>query len=421
MTLDLRTSPKTLSDQELLSRLDALAHHERSATVELIVHLIELDARKLYRAEGFGSLFRYCTDALRLSEHAAYGRIEAARIAQTFPVVLDRLADGSVNLTGLCLLGPHLKPENHIALLAEAAGRSKRDVEMLVARLAPQPDVPTSVRKLPGQQAEPLERGLQTVNASDLDDRPGLREQVPDLPGSSRSVETPRQVGPIAEGQAGSVALAGRGMTSPHHARPVVSPVAPERYRVQFTIGRETFENLRLVQDLLRREIPDGDPATIFDRALTLLLADTARKKVGAMSSRRRRGPRREAGVGSPASSASRDIPPAVKHEVWIRDRGQCAFVAKNGRRCAERAYLEFHHVQPYALDGETTARNISLRCRSHNVYEAELVFGTAAMARHSSTARGTRSGPSCQPDGRHRRLPCATRPGLAAGTTEQT
>jgi hypothetical protein len=65
-----------------------------------------------------------------------------------------------------------------------------------------------------------------------------------------------------------------------------------------------------------------------------------------------------------------------VKREVWRRDGGQCAFVARDGHRCTERAFLEFHHLQAHALGGPATADNISLRCRRHNQYEAELVFG---------------------------------------------
>jgi HNH endonuclease len=46
------------------------------------------------------------------------------------------------------------------------------------------------------------------------------------------------------------------------------------------------------------------------------------------------------------------------------------------GQRCAQRTFLEFHHIQPYALGGLATVENISLRCRRHNQYEADLVFG---------------------------------------------
>ena len=44
----------------------------------------------------------------------------------------------------------------------------------------------------------------------------------------------------------------------------------------------ETHDKLRRVQDLLRHSIPDGDPAAIFDRALTLLLSDLERAKLAA-------------------------------------------------------------------------------------------------------------------------------------------
>jgi hypothetical protein len=59
-----------------------LAADERQATARLIAGLAELDARRLYLGEGCPSLFAYCTQVLHLSEHAAYGRIEAARTAR---------------------------------------------------------------------------------------------------------------------------------------------------------------------------------------------------------------------------------------------------------------------------------------------------------------------------------------------------
>ena len=72
----------------------------------------------------------------------------------------------------------------------------------------------------------------------------------------------------------------------------------------------------------------------------------------------------------------SRHVARAVKRAAWRRDGGQCAYVASTGRRCTERVFLEFHHVQAYARRGEGTVGNISLRCRGHDQYEAELVFG---------------------------------------------
>jgi hypothetical protein len=61
---------------------------------------------------------------------------------------------------------------------------------------------------------------------------------------------------------------------------------------------------------------------------------------------------------------------------VCRRDAGQCAFVSSTGRRCTERTFLEYHHIEPYALQGPATVANISLRCWRHNQYEAVRIFG---------------------------------------------
>jgi hypothetical protein len=146
----------------------------------------------------------------------------------------------------------------------------------------------------------------------------------------------------------------------------VVAPLAPERYKVQITVSRETFEKLRRAQDLLRHTIPTGDPAAIVDRALDALLTDLNRTRLAAVS---------RPAKDRPTASDSRHIPAAVKRAVWTRDGGQCAFVGARGR-CTETGFLEFHHVVPYARGGPSGVDNIELRCRAHNAYEAELDFG---------------------------------------------
>jgi len=178
-----------------------------------------------------------------------------------------------------------------------------------------------------------------------------------------------------------------------------VTPLAPTRYRVQFTAGPETYAKLKQCQDLLRHQIPDGDLAQLFDRALTALLRELMRRRVGTPlrpEAARTTPAAPPAGIvphaataptpgdasasdpGAPAlpPGPSRHIPAAVRRVVWERDGGQCAFVSADGRRCPERGYLEFHHVRPYALGGPATVENIQLRCRAHNGYEADQIFG---------------------------------------------
>jgi hypothetical protein len=138
-----------LSDDELLTEVKRLASVDRCVTVDLVRALIALDSRRLYLGQGCASLFVYCTRILCFSEHAAYARIEAARAARRFPVILDLLHEGAITLTTVTLLGPHLTETNHRVVLDEARLRSKREVEQIVARLRPRPDVAPSVRRCP--------------------------------------------------------------------------------------------------------------------------------------------------------------------------------------------------------------------------------------------------------------------------------
>jgi hypothetical protein len=323
--------PRDLSDRDLLAELQSAAASERQATARLIALLMEVDSRKLYAGQGCSSLFTYCVQVLHLSEHAAYLRIEVARLARRLPPILERLSDGSLHLTAVSLLGPHLTAANHVELFNAATHKSKREVEQLIARLRPQPDVPSVVRKLP-RIAAPL------------------------------TLQAPRDVEATTHAVLSPPAITFLAPTRP----PEIKPLAPERYKVQFTVSQDTHEKFRRVQDLMRHIVPNGDPAVIFDRALTLLLADLLKAKCGAAQRPRH---------SRAAQPRSRHIPAAVKREVWRRDGGRCAFHGEQGR-CCETGLLEFHHVVPYADGGEASAGNIELRCRAHNEYEAVLWSG---------------------------------------------
>jgi hypothetical protein len=304
------TSVADLSHDELRAEAVKLARQERLATAALIRCLMEVDVRRLYLAEGYSSLFTFCTQLLHLSEHAALGRIEVARAARRVPKLLSHLEDGAITVTNARLLAPHLTEANCELLLASARHRSKREVEEIVARLRPQADVRSAVRKLPS---------------------PPASHQPPVPAPRVTIIESPRE---------------DKAAPPPTPARPVIAPLAPERYKIQFTASKELLDKLRYAQDLI--------------------------------------------------------LPAAVRREVWQRDGGRCAFIGAHGR-CRERAFLEFHHV-PFAAGGRADVSNIQLRCRAHNLYEADLFFGVNVV--RESTARWGDSNAH-----RSRNTPPASRP----------
>jgi hypothetical protein len=363
-----------LSDTRLLAQVKHLAQHEREATATLVAHLAVLDERRLYLGEGCSSLFAYCTKILHLSESATYGRIQAARAARRFPVVLEKLAGGRLNLTNLGLLAPHLTGENHVGLLAAAEHKSKREVEELVTRFRPLPEARASIRRLPATQPAAQMRAAASAAAATL------QQHMP-LPASAAAAAHEQPRVPLLAPMP-SATLVQQGTPAPAQAP---APTSPERYRIQFTAGAETHAKLRRAQDLLRHQIPDGDPSAVIDRALDLLIAQLEKSKVGRVER-----PRRAPGGVPPVGAASdrrtsRHIPAAVRRVVWQRDDGQCAFIGRDGRRCDERGFVEFHHVMPFAAGGQASVENIALRCRAHNQYEADLYFagGPASRASH--------------------------------------
>lgn len=343
------SSLAAMADRELLERTVQVARATRYLTAGLLALLGECDARRLYLGAGCSSLFTYCTRVLHLSEHAAYHRIEAARAARRFPVILDLVAEGALTLTTIALLRPHLTEDNHRQLLAAARHCSKREVEHQVASLAPKADVSSLVRRLPAQahDAGPL---LDTATAAMP--LPAVAAPASPLPAfAPLSARTPA---PTAA------------------PRSQVAPLAADRYLLRVTLSGAAHARLRRAQALMGHRVPDGDPAAIINDALALLVDRLERTK---FAKRRRSGRKSPEPSASASAGGSRHIPAAIRRQVWSRDEGRCAFAGSHGR-CTETHRLEFHHVIPFARGGPTTVENLALRCRAHNCHESELAFG---------------------------------------------
>jgi hypothetical protein len=300
---------------------------------------------------------------LHLSEGGAYNRIEAARAARTYPLILELFEQSAITLTAIRVLAPHLTAENHRAVLASARDKSKREVEVLVVTLQPKPDAPVIVRKLPEvRRTTPASVSPPTTQEAPSTLPAPMLSAAADASRHDESSAPP--LAPVTTAR--------------------IAPLSPGRYRIQLTISRETHDRFRRAQALLRHAVPSGDAAEIFERAISLLVEELERRRFAETSRPR----------GSAAATTdtvrTRHIPSAVRRHVWRRDAGRCAFVGREGR-CRETAFLEFHHVEPYAAGGETTAANIQLRCRAHNAHEARLFFGDGVV-RDSRTAWGASS-----------------------------
>ncbi len=442
--------PHDLSDDELLCRTRALLRSMLRDEADLVAHIGEIDARRLYARFGVSSMFGYCTQILHLSEHEAYLRITAARAARSHPMLLDMLRDGRLHLATVARLAGHLTAENCDAVLARAVHRSKREVEELVAELSPRADAPAAMRKLPDRRPSADAAGLESRGQDAFVDAVmangsggiGLQGAGRTATADGRRLDSSGVVAPGTDA-AGRRDDTPRGQRVPERVglRPAARPaegrrsqieaLAPARYRVQFTASAELRDKLERLQALVRSSVDDADLVTAIDVAVTEALARRVARRFGGkprvrpgqqragaapdeLSLQRttaappapagsRQGPSKpqvpigrqvtaELPVCSRAvvrrsATPSRHIPAAVRRAVDERDRRQCRYVDEQGRRCSARSGLEFHHRHPYGHGGGHTAENVSLLCRSHNRYLAEVDYGRERMGTVRPTA----------------------------------
>jgi len=252
-----------------------------------------------------------------------------------------------------------LTSANHREVLASARSRKKSDIEQIVARLSPRPDVETAVRKLPVPRLDAIAPA-----------EPAVSPSLPAL--DPTTVPTTCAASTLSHPSAPPPSVVAAAVPSPA-PRAAVTPLSPDRYKLTLTIGGDTLERLRLAKDMLGHAIPSGDDAAVLDRALTVLLADLARKKFADTPKPR---PANGNETRRRIKTRTRHVTPAVKRVVWVRDLGRCAFIGATGHRCNERRFVEFHHLDPYALGGEASVDQVELRCRPHNDYEGRLYFG---------------------------------------------
>ncbi len=311
-----------LTDAQLWANTFLANGRRRVATAHLVAHLCEVDARRLHVREAYSSLYDFCLRGLGMSEGEAQRHIAGARAARRFPMVLEMLADGRLHLTGLSLLASRLTPENHAKLLDSAAGKTKADIELLVAAWFPKPDVPDQIEKLPAG-------------------------------GSAAGAQPSLGLGGASRPNAG-------GASEP---RPAVTPLSEERFCVKFTGSAELKAKLEHARNLMSHQSRALE--VVVERALDALIRELENKRFGKTDR-----PRQSAGTAD--GSMSRP----AKREIYDRDDGQCTYVSPSGVRCTERAFLEIDHREPRALGGKGDAANGRLLCRTHNQYCAREIFG---------------------------------------------
>ena len=353
----------------LLRGLHALAATARSTNALLLAHIGEVKERKLYRGAAQPNMHLYCVNVLRFSEDAAHKWLQAAGAARRFPAIFGHFAVGRLHLSGICLLAPHLLPENADELITASLDGTKAGIEKVLAEKFPRPDVP---EMLGAVAATPVALPPPQVG-SEPKTAPGQF-----FFSSSQALTDPETLeSPNNSGVQQTVSPSEQPVAAPQY--PIVKPLAPKRYGLQATIDEETHDLIREAQDLLAHTEGGRQVANVLRRALEFYVPHLRRRRF-AQTERPRRSAKKPKSV--------RTIPATVKRAVKARDEGRCTFANETGERCPAKSGLEYDHVKPVAKGGETTVENLRLRCRAHNQLAAEQAYGEEFMRRKREESR---------------------------------
>ena len=455
-----------LPDQVLLAHTRSLVLHEQALQLAVLDHLREIHARHLHLRLGCSSLFDYAVRELGYSEGAAWRRIKAMRLCAETAGTRERLQDGSLTLSAaaqlqntfdLCqrtatatvdrgsaptapellpggtgtapeagALGaaalaparPALDAAQRQELVAQASGKSTREVKQLLAAVAPELAPPAERMRALGEDRWELkvvvdaacQRGIEQLRAllSHVDPhltvgqlverlvQDGLQRYDPGRPrrgrggrrreaGAGQAPEPKAQEGPAA----GATSPAKRGAQE----QPGVPPTSevtsaggstPVRAKPAATAPDTATSAAKSAADRgPHGTAPTPLPTPPAEQSMPTALAAVHRGCNAASPAKRARvaqldghsrpqpeaaGPSGDSAQPPHRARRSRYIPAPVRREVWRRDGGCCSYVdPRSGRRCGSRFLLEFDHVVPFALGGSAEPGNLRLHCSAHH------------------------------------------------------
>lgn len=328
---------QSLTNQQLVQKINGLVKEERRITIEILRLLREIERRQLFAELGFPSLFAYCTKVLLYSEAAACRRIEAMRAMRETSEIESKLESGELSLSVVTqartMIRQHesfsktkVTAEKRKDVMLSLCGQSKREAEKVLAT-----EFATPLPAAPVVQHETA-RGTTRVTIEFTEDEMKVFEEIRRLSGRPQNLKET------------VLRLAAKELTQLKRARGEISVrgLSKEVSRVNSPSPAEVKKEAAIPEN---SSIAENSPVKLDQ------------------------------------SKDSHAIPVAIKRRVWVTAGGRCEFRSENGKRCEARHALEYDHIVPVCMGGLSTEDNLRLLCRPHNIHAATQILGAKLMA----------------------------------------
>jgi 5-methylcytosine-specific restriction endonuclease McrA len=274
---------------------------------QLISVLQQIESQAVFKKLGYTSMYEYCVHRLKLSDSRAYELINVSRTCTKVPQIKAAIEAGAVSISAVKRIGSVVTEENASLWIEQASTLRQKDLERAVAAVNPKEAVK--------EQVKPI-----TENRSTL------------IVGISLELE--KKLERVRE------------LVAQSTAKPCNLEQALEQMAVVF----------------LERKDPVKRAERITQKKLIAKFQSTSLSNVaGAVETNVQK-------ASPPIAKQSRSpIPAAIRHQVSLRDRGQCQGKTPQGTRCGCKQWTEIHHIRPVALGGSNDVENLLTLCSNHH------------------------------------------------------
>ncbi|MES2770199.1 MAG: HNH endonuclease signature motif containing protein, partial [Bdellovibrionota bacterium] len=152
-----------------------------------------------------------------------------------------------------------------------------------------------------------------------------------------------------------------------------------DKTELKVILNKDLISKLDKIKALMSHKNP-----SMTDQELIEAMAEIVIQKIDPMEKAKRVELRRQKNntpqlpIEEVKGVTNRYIPAALKQEVYLRDKGQCAHSS-----CNSNKFLEYDHIIPIAMGGGATIQNLRLLCRTHNQRAAIEKFGFQKMQQY--------------------------------------
>ena len=305
---------------QLIAEAQKIHREEKSLTMRSLRVIGELELRRA--APSCGMSVEKFARHIALTKDQYLKRSAASRTLRFIPEAKPLLEAGEISLSHLALISAKITRANRKVVLENIRGKSLRDAKLFMSRVTPDGEL------LPEEEICELKL---TLTKSQF----ALLERAREVLAAAGSVPTDAEIFMKAVGDL---------LTKRDPMRKAERAAARQRNLDDDLGGRNnnvenTFENNNAAV-----ASPHDGPTIAAAR-------------------------QRE-------NTAGRYIPAAVRHQVWLRDQGQCAHMHPDGSRCQEKMMIELDHIDLHCRGGEHSASNLQVKCRLHNNFAAAAAFG---------------------------------------------